>query len=93
MIFEANQLLAVALHALADCLRLCNALAPKSHKSSTQDLHKAAGAEALVEERKIQAEAALERAIEVNEETLSPTDDRVAKNCIGVRVPSPKVNV
>lgn len=85
--FEANKLLAVSLHALADCIRLVNALTPqgtRSHVNVKAEEAMEGQASQLVSERKKQAEDALARAIEINEEALGPTHDRVAKNCIAL---------
>jgi len=82
--FEASKLLAVSLHAFADCIRLVNAQTPQGTRSMANVKEADDSAAKLVAERKKQAEDALTRAIEINEEALSPTHDRVAKNCIAL---------
>ena len=74
----------MSLHALADCVRLVNAQTPQGTRS-VADLKAAehAGVQQVLA-RKRQAEEALGRAIEINEEALGPTHDRVAKNCIAL---------
>lgn len=67
--FEASKLLAVSLHAFADCIRLVNAQGTSRSLSNVKEADDSSAK--LVAERKQQAEDALTRAIEINEEVSS----------------------